>query len=73
MTYHIKGVELDETDMREVYTAYRQNCIAEEIVFQTNMEYSKAMDKALLVIDAMDNNHLTEGEAMEVVLCNLYL
>ena len=72
MTYYIKGVELDEHDMREVYNAYRQNCIAEEIVFQTNMSYHKAMDKALLVIDAMDNNHLTEGEAMEVVLCNLY-
>lgn len=72
MTYHIKGVELDEADMREVYNAYRQNCIAEEIVFQTNMSYDKAMSKALLVIDAMDNNHLTEGEAMEVVLCNLY-
>ncbi len=71
MTYRIKGVELDEADMREVFDAYRRCCVADQIMFETGLNEIDALKKADLVIDHMDNNNLSEAEAMEVVLCNL--
>lgn len=70
MTYRIKGVELNEADMREVFDAYRRYCVADQIMFESGLDIETALVKANLVIDQMDNNNLTEAEAMEVVLCN---
>lgn len=73
MTYQIRGsIILEEHEMRDVYEAYRIGCIAEQIMMETDVHEDEARSLARRVIEHMDNNNMSENDAMEVVLCNLY-
>lgn len=71
MTYNIKGVTLDETEMREVHIAYLVGCITPTIEDRVGCSEVQAKAIASAIVDRMEDG-MSEKEATEVVLCNLY-
>lgn len=72
MTYTIRGITLDECEMRAIHEAYLVGCIAPYIEDRVGCHHTQAEAIASCIVDRM-NDGLSEKDATEEVLCNLYL
>jgi hypothetical protein len=66
--YEIKGVTLDEFDMRCIKNYYEQRCTAEYLAENYNLDEERAMSLAADVRELMDDWEISETEAIYKIL-----